>query len=536
MMHSTGIGAGDLARLATASRFTTPPRVAIAVMWVALALATTLASPAVAKPPSSGGALSGSQALPSPALHLSAGVPSPPVEAEFMPGYVAPGTPESLDKVGVIKVGSPQARNVLVLEPGTSAAGAYFVPLAKWIAETLPGWQVWAVVRRESLLEDQSVLNLAKEGKASSLEVFNYYLGWILNPVHITHHIQLIPEEAVGYARDWGMKVAVEDLHHVIEAAHRLGGHVVLGGHSLGGSVVTAYATWNFGGEPGADGLSGLVYDDGGSSPTPVSAEQAEGQLGQLAEKSPWLAFGGIPSPFLGLFSALGATATIQYPQEAALAEGSGLLPNGLVPKNHPGCKLTEPGCEAIPVTNEALFGYGVDVGTSPPELIAGQVHAGKGVQEAAMADGLHGWDGEGALSPLRRYAEMLSGTGLQGLDGVEWYFPERLTIDTGAVAEGNENPAQKVLEVEATQGHKLPHYLQILAIDTELDRLLEGAGGGNSLQAAQVLAAQSGIPQSHLELLDKENTYAHNDPAAAYPSNAFFEALVPYLMKIGGI
>ena len=39
----------------------------------------------------------------------------------------------------------------------------------------------------------------------------------------------------------------------------------MLGGHSLGGGVVTAYATWDFGGQPGANGLSGLVYIDGGS-------------------------------------------------------------------------------------------------------------------------------------------------------------------------------------------------------------------------------------------------------------------------------
>ena len=47
------------------------------------------------------------------------------------------------------------------------------------------------------------------------------------------------------------MNVAVEDLHTVIDAARKLGGKVVLGGHSLGGSVVTAYATWNFGGHAG---------------------------------------------------------------------------------------------------------------------------------------------------------------------------------------------------------------------------------------------------------------------------------------------
>ena len=64
------------------------------------------------------------------------------------------------------------ARNVLVLEPGTSAAGAYFVPLAKWIVSKSKGWQVWAVVRRESLLEDQSEANLAKNRKVNGTQLF----------------------------------------------------------------------------------------------------------------------------------------------------------------------------------------------------------------------------------------------------------------------------------------------------------------------------------------------------------------------------
>ena len=66
----------------------------------------------------------------------------------------------------MLKVGSPAAKNVLVLEPGTSAGSAYFVPLAHWIVVDRPGWQVWSVERRENLLEDQSVLNLAKTGQS----------------------------------------------------------------------------------------------------------------------------------------------------------------------------------------------------------------------------------------------------------------------------------------------------------------------------------------------------------------------------------
>ena len=56
------------------------------------------------------------------------------------------------------------------------------MPLAKWIVSRAPGWQVWSVERRENLLEDQSVLNLAKQGTATPTQLFDYYLGWLDRP------------------------------------------------------------------------------------------------------------------------------------------------------------------------------------------------------------------------------------------------------------------------------------------------------------------------------------------------------------------
>src|ERR1700761_4131332 len=186
-------------------------------------------------------------------VSLTAAAPaSAKLGVTWMKGYAAPGTPAKYNKVGVIKVGSRDARNVLVLEPGTSAGGGYFVPLAQWIVSRAPGWQVWSVERRENLLEDQSELKLAKEHKVTVTQMFNYYLGYLADS-GITDHIQPVADSAVPYARQWGLKVAVEDLHDVIGAARKLGGQVVLGGHSLGGSGVTAYATWKFAGKPGDD-------------------------------------------------------------------------------------------------------------------------------------------------------------------------------------------------------------------------------------------------------------------------------------------
>jgi pimeloyl-ACP methyl ester carboxylesterase len=399
-----------------------------------------------------------------------------------------------------------------VLEPGTSAGAAYFVPLAQWIVARAPGWQVWSVERRENLLEDQSVLNLAKEGLATSTQVFDYYLGWLDPALDVQTHVALIPNSSVAFAKRWGMSVAVGDLHHVIAAARRLGGKVVLAGHSLGGAVVTAYATWDFHGRAGADDLAGLVYIDGGSLPA-VSASTARSELRGLDSSgtSPWLTFGGIPAPFAGLFSATGATAALIDPNSQSLGQSSGLLS---------AFHLTP----SVPVTNLAQFGYALNVGTSPAGLLAAQAHLGRGISPVGP---LHGWDGAGALTPITRFAKMFSGFGVDDADGTEWYFPQRLTIDSGAVDNGIANPAGRVLDVDATMGHRLPKRLRIYAFGARL-------GGASVLLDARALAAQSGIPSDNLLLIDRASTYAHNDPAGAYPRNAFVAGLMRFLRRVG--
>ena len=137
-----------------------------------------------------------------------------------------------------------------------------------------------------------------------------------------------------------------------------------------------------------------------------------------------------------------------------------------------------------------------------------------------------HGWDGAGALTPINRYATMFSGIGMNNVDGTEWYFPQRLTDDTGAVDNGNANPAQSVLDVHAIMGHDLPRSLLIYAFGARL-------GGPAVLEDARILAEQSHIPLSNLTLVNRQSTYAHNDPAGAYPNNVFFDHLVPFLSKI---
>ena len=433
-----------------------------------------------------------------------------PVDVRFswMPGFDDPATPDALDRVGVLRIGPRNARHVLVLSPGTSGGSAYFVPLAEDIVRRSHGrWQVWSVERRENQLEDQSVADQVKRGEVGGQASFDYYLGWILDPT-ITHHFQPIPDADVAYARGWGMNVEIEDLHRVVLAAKRHHRTVVLGGHSLGGSITTAYATWDFNGRPGARDLAGLVYIDGGSNPTPISEADATQALANLQTSTPWLAFGGIPTPFLGLFSSGGALLALKEPNAPSVGQAFPLLPANIkVP---------------VPATNLAQFGYGTDTETSPPNLAAGQAHVG----HLAASGDPRGWDQAGEISPIERYATMLSGGDLLGVDGVAWYHPQRLTLDSRAVAAGNANPAQAVLDVKAVHGHDLSHKLRIYAFGA--------LGGAGVLASAQALADQSGIPAGNLTLVNRQGTYAHNDPAAASPQNDFLDALMPFLTGIG--
>ena len=122
----------------------------------------------------------------------------------------------------------------------------------------------------------------------------------------------------------------------------------------------------------------------------------------------------------------------------------------------------------------------------------------------------------------------MFSGWGLKGLDGTAWYHPLRLTIDAGAVAAGNANPAQKVLDVHATHGDDLPKSLRIYAFGAAL-------GGTRVLDAAQRPGGRSRTSRAATSsLVDRHTTYAHNDPNSASPSrNDFLKRLIPFLKKL---
>ena len=197
-------------------------------------------------------------------------------------------------------------------------------------------------------------------------------------------------------------------------------------------------------------------------------------------------------------------------PDEISLGWSFPLLPANLKPPVQP--------------TNEAQFGYAVDADSSPPSLLAAQVNAGR----LADSGDPRGWEGAGEITPIQRYAKMLAGRWVQGADGSAWYHPQRLTIDSRAVANGNANPAQDILDVDATHGDDLRRKTRIYAFGAAL-------GGQGVLDSARALARQSDIPRRRMTLVNRENTYTHNDPNSASPENAFVDRLIPFLGRIAG-
>lgn len=442
---------------------------------------------------------------------LAVGAAPAPAATKFrwMKGYDEPETPSRLDQVGVLSVGPKQAKRILILNPGTSGASAYFRPLAKLIVRQTKGWQVWSIERRGTQLEDHSVFDRVKRGEATPAEAFDYYLGSLIDP-SITDRFENIKDSEVGFAREWGMKVAVEDLKRVVSKANRKAQKVVMGGHSLGASIATAYATWDFNGKPGARKLDGLVLIDGGGGPEPrYTAVEAADQLAGLRSRSPWLAFGGIPAPLSGLFNTVGALAALNAPEQPSVLHDFPLLPPDLKAPVRP--------------TNKGAYGYGLDAGTSPPYLAAAHVNAGR----LADSGDPRGWERDGEITPLNRVAKMFGAPTMLGMDGTAWYHPTRLNLDSGAVAAGNANPAQEVLDVAATRGDELGK-LPIYAFGAAL-------GGERVVESAEALASQSSIPRRKLVLVNRERTYTHIDPLSAKPKNAFVKNLRGFLRnKVG--
>jgi len=437
---------------------------------------------------------------------------SVPESVLTIPAPAVPGTPARYDQVQVRTFGSPSAKHVLVLVPGTNGGAGDFDLVAPYLATHVPDLQVWSEMRREGALQDESVIQSTLAGKTTSQQMFDYYLGWISDH-SVTKHYQPLDKAQYAFVADWGMAVAMNDLHAVIMKAAD-GGHrtVTLGGHSLGGTEAAAYGAWDFSGTAGYSTINGIVCIDGcagaqGSFGTPLTLGSAQAAVAQLAVTGPWLDLLGVGLPWAtGAFSEVGAVTALKDPTGPATTfENFPLLPAAFKPPK--------------PVTNEAQLGYAFDYKTSPPGLKLIQVHSGN----VATTGDPAGWV-DTDITPIGNVVDTFAQSPLAAS---EWYYPERLSIDAGAAA------SLQQTDVATYLGLRLLHTSQV---DVPLYAFQTSLGGQNNAVAASAAAykAESRIPS--VTVVSRTTTYSHLDPLlASSGQNAFLQTVVPWLEKVDG-
>ena len=408
----------------------------------------------------------------------------------------APG-PAQFNQVTVHQFGPASGKRVLVLMPGTQGGAGDFTLDARYLVKRVPGLQVWAIDRRTQALEDTATFAAAERGEVSLQQAFDYYLNFG------GFHFRGADEDP--YAREWGMGVALNDAHAVVQLARRHGRRqVVLGGHSLGASLTAAYAAWDFDGRPGYKDLAGLVLIDGGllGSFDAYNLAQAQHAVADLQTSNPFLDLLGIGLPeAAGLFAEIGGL----YAEKEPTASATTLQSYPLLP-----AQFNPP----FPVTNRALFGYAFDRDSSPPDLSLLHINGGALAPSGNPRD----W-ADGGVTPVSRLAATF---GQEPTNAVEWYFPTRLTIDTNGADQMTQNDVANFLGLRLTHTRKVN--LPLYAIGTDL-------AGAHVLDGARNLIRRSKITRRNSMLVNRNPLFSHLDPLTAAPrANGFLKTVVPFL------
>ena len=449
-------------------------------------------------------ALAGSLAC---ALTLALAGPAAAREARITVATPPGPGPAEYNKVFVDQYGPKGGDRVLVLMPGTIAGSGNFTLAARYLVKHVPDLQVWAIDRRSQALEDRSMFEKTLKGQASLQEMFDYYLGYLDGATPPTHH-EFVNGFAHPEARDWGMEVALEDARAVVRKARAKGKReVVLGGHSLGASLTTAYAAWDFNGRPGYKDIVGMVAIDGGllgSFDSLDSLQETQDAINQLESSNPFADLLGFGIPEItGLFAEVGGMYAHLAPNSPATTlQNFALLPGQFNPP--------------YPVTTQGLFGYAFDRDTSPANLAL--IHMNGGT--LAPSGDPRPWQ-DGGVTPVARLAAAFA---QEPNNGVEWYFPRRLTIDTDAASAMNPTDAANFLGLRLFHTNKIDDPLYVVQTDLTSGRVLQG--GRNLIRRARTTKKES-------KLVNADPQMAHLDPLIAAPkTNVFYKTVDDFLVR----
>jgi pimeloyl-ACP methyl ester carboxylesterase len=407
-------------------------------------------------------------------------------------GAPAPG-PKKYDKVWVEKRGPRDAEAVLVLIPGTGGGAGSVSPIARDLSRRVDGLQVWGFDRREQALEDTSGFESGDADDAN-----DYYLGF---------NYDRVLGADVPFIAEWGFRTELRDLRKVIRKAAKRGRKVILGGHSRGASSAVAYAAWDFNGKGGFRSIDGLVLIDGGLGafgPQGFSKAEAQARLAEIRAGDIFNDALGAGIPEIGyILSELAARYAVEQPQAAAALQSNPLIPPSLKP--------------AFPVTNEGFIGFVFDKNTSPPGFASLRIRAGM----LADAGNPRRWvDGEN--TPIQDFAKAFA---REPANAAEWYYPNRMILDTAAANSLRRTPAARLLDLEIKHAKRIN--VPLYAFQTDLTN-------GGVLAGAEKVVSDSRIKRS--KLVDASETTSHLDPVLAPArTNRFTQTVTPFLKRITG-
>lgn len=429
------------------------------------------------------------------------------VAATPFSGVPAAG-PSKYDYSYVTRWGPASARTVLVLVPGYAGGAGSFNLVGPELVRRVPGLQVWAVDRRSQALEDTAMFARGLRGEATLQEVFDYYVGWITDP-SIQPRFTPPDPRSLRFMSEWGLPTHLGDLRRIVRFA-RNGGHwgtrrVILGGHSLGASTAAIYAAWDFGGRPGYRDLDGIALIDGGALGTFDDTRDLSAVRRRLRamRRQPLADVVGAGLPWAqGIFTGIGGLYAFRDPAGESPFWDYELLP----------AKFRTPG----PSTNRALLAHAFDRDSAPKDLGLIHLRAGRLAERGEPRDWV-----DGEVTPSANVARLFAE---QPINGVEWYFPLRLSLDVDAASPLRRTAAARRLGLR-------PWHLR--RVDVPLYAFQTDLTGGRVLRGARRYIARSRVPRGASRLVDRASTTSHLDPVTAAPAtNDFLKTVVPWLKR----
>ena len=127
----------------------------------------------------------------------------------------------------------------------------------------------------------------------------------------------------------------------------------------------------------------------------------------------------------------------------------------------------------------------------------------------------------DGEVSPIARVARFWAA---QPVNGVEWFFPQRLSLDVDGANELQRNAVTRELKLR-------PWHLR--KVDVPLYAFQTGLTDGRVLRGARRYIERSKVPRGASRLVNRGSTTSHLDPLTAAPrTNDFLKTVVPFLKR----